>query len=415
MKYFLLNQSNIIDYLKSVPELKKRFLSFDNLDVREITDGNMNYAFVVSDTKNSGNNSVFVKQAPPFIKVLGQDWPLSRQRMTCEINALTYQAGICPKMVPEVYFESEDMSVLVMQNLSQHQILRSELIQGRYFPKLADDLSTFLAQSLFHSSDFYLSHSDKHQLVQKSANHDMCQITQDFVFTYPFEHNDMNNYNPALTQSVIDSLQKNANVRAHVAQMKHLFMCKQEALLHGDLHTSSIMLNAEETYVIDPEFAFYGPMGFDIGAIIANLYLNYFAHAHLSSKESVEYSQWLLQTIESLWSGFEHKFLTLWQQHELTNVNAFMGNDLTGDSHDSYRQLFLQQVLADSIGFAACKMIRRVLGVAKVADLMQFEDEVERAKIETQALKMATEMLVNRHTYANYADVSKLAETKTKS
>lgn len=31
------------------------------------------------------------------------------------------------------------------------------------------------------------------------------------------------------------------------------------------------------TQVIDPEFAFYGPMGFDIGAFVGNLILAFFA------------------------------------------------------------------------------------------------------------------------------------------
>jgi 5-methylthioribose kinase len=40
-----------------------------------------------------------------------------------------------------------------------------------------------------------------------------------------------------------------------------------EALIHGDLHTGSVMVTREETRVIDPEFAFYGPMDFDVGAV----------------------------------------------------------------------------------------------------------------------------------------------------
>jgi 5-methylthioribose kinase len=55
-------------------------------------------------------------------------------------------------------------------------------------------------------------------------------------------------------------------------------------------------------------------------------------------------------------------------------------------------------------------MMRRILGVAKVADFMQFEDDRLRAKLEAQALKMATTTLVNRHTYTNIAEVNKLAE-----
>lgn len=53
--------------------------------------------------------------------------------------------------------------------------------------------------------------------------------------------------------------------------MKEKFMTQAQALVHGDLHTGSIMINQTETYVIDPEFAFYAPIGFDVGAVIASL------------------------------------------------------------------------------------------------------------------------------------------------
>ena len=37
------------------------------------------------------------------------------------------------------------------------------------------------------------------------------------------------------------------------------------------------MATPGDTRFIDPEFAFYGPMGFDVGALVANLFLAYFA------------------------------------------------------------------------------------------------------------------------------------------
>lgn len=37
------------------------------------------------------------------------------------------------------------------------------------------------------------------------------------------------------------------------------------------------MVTIDSTQVIDPEFAFYGPMGFDIGAFLGNLILAFFA------------------------------------------------------------------------------------------------------------------------------------------
>lgn len=55
------------------------------------------------------------------------------------------------------------------------------------------------------------------------------------------------------------------------------FIERAQALIHGDLHTGSVMVTRESTQVIDPEFAFYGPMGFDIGAFLGNLILAFFA------------------------------------------------------------------------------------------------------------------------------------------
>jgi 5-methylthioribose kinase len=37
------------------------------------------------------------------------------------------------------------------------------------------------------------------------------------------------------------------------------------------------MVTRESTQIIDPEFAFYGPMGFDIGAFLGNLVLAFFS------------------------------------------------------------------------------------------------------------------------------------------
>lgn len=50
------------------------------------------------------------------------------------------------------------------------------------------------------------------------------------------------------------------------------------------------MVTPDSTQVIDPEFGFYGPMGFDIGAFIGNLILAYFSqdgHAEKGADRNV--------------------------------------------------------------------------------------------------------------------------------
>ncbi|MEP1386023.1 MAG: S-methyl-5-thioribose kinase [Paraglaciecola sp.] len=404
--YFQLNAENLVSFLASLPEMQSHFSSFQNLGVTEITDGNMNYAFVVSNLDNP-EESVFCKQSPPYIKVLGEEWPLTRQRMTAEIEALSFQAKVSPSTAPKIYYQSEVLSILILENLQGYNILRDELIKGHYFANFAEHMASYLAATLFFSSDFGQSAAQKKALIAKSENSDMCMISEDFIFTYPFEHHAMNDYNPALSQGSIDMIQRDSEVRAQVAQMKYLFTTSKQALLHGDLHTGSIMLNQERTYVIDAEFAFAGPIGFDVGALVANLYLNYFSHVGQGNAESEKYSEWLLQQVEALWDGFETKFTQYWCEYDEFADKPFMGNDLTGDSHGKFRTLFLQEVFRDTLGFAACKIIRRILGIAKVADFMQFEDEIFRAKLETQALTFAKMLLLNRGSIKSFIDVNK--------
>lgn len=49
--------------------------------------------------------------------------------------------------------------------------------------------------------------------------------------------------------------------------------------------------------VIDPEFAFYGPMGFDLGALIGNLLLAYCGVP--GNGQGSEYAEWLLEQVRS--------------------------------------------------------------------------------------------------------------------
>jgi 5-methylthioribose kinase len=413
MAYRQLTESTLASYLSGLPEIRGRFSSFDDLDIQEIGDGNLNFVFLVSNGRNR-DETVAVKQAVPFLRIVGESWPLSRHRMDREIAALEIQSTLCPQHVPEIYFSSNDMSLLVMRNLREHRILRGELIEGHRFPMLAEHMSTFLAETLFHTSDFQLDHEAKKEAVRSSINIELCKITEDFVFTHPFDDSDTNEYSRELPREAIDSIQKDPAVRAAVGEMKYLFMTGAEALLHGDLHTGSIMANQRETYVIDPEFAFYGPMGFDIGALIGNIYLAFFAHGTRQSAAgdgADSFRMWLLETAEAVWAGFERKFLTLWRSHdEVAGPSSFVGRDLDrGASAEAFRQRFMRKLLADSIGFAACKMMRRIVGIAKVADIAGIADPVARARVEQQALEMARRMVVARSELRTIEAVSELA------
>ena len=411
--YRQLTEATVADYLAGLPEMQARFSAFTELNVREVGDGNLNYVYIVTNRARP-EETVAVKQAVPFLRIVGESWPLSRHRMDFEIAALKKESELCPEHVPELFYTSSDMSLVVMRNLKDHRILRGEMIQGKRFPLLAEHMSTFLARTLFFTSDLYLGHDAKKEAVRSAINIELCKITEDFVFTHPYDDSSTNSYNTELPRAAIDGIQKDPAVRAAVGEMKYAFMNSAEALVHGDLHIGSIMGNERETFVIDPEFAFYGPMGFDIGALIGNLYLAYFAHGWRQrdmGNDPVPYRTWLLETAEAVWNGFELKFLALWREHDASRGGeSFIGRDLdNGRSAAAFRQRFTAKLLADAIGFAACKMMRRIVGLAKVADIAGIPDLKARAVIEQQALEMGRRMVTGRHGFGSIGAVSALA------
>jgi 5-methylthioribose kinase len=170
------------------------------------------------------------------------------------------------------------------------------------------------------------------------------------------------------------------------------------------------MINKDETYVIDPEFAFVGPFGFDIGALLANMISIYVSH-FFRGKES-GYQEWLLVTIREILEMFDEKFFDLWDE---TKNSALTIDDFINDSsYEEYKSWFLKNILRDSVGFAGCKMARRVYGVAGVEEIRGIEDKSLRAKAEALILRVAKSFVKNYESVDCVDDVLNLIEEECK-
>lgn len=397
MDFQALTASTLGAYLRTLPAVVAQLGDMEELDIVEVGDGNLNFVYFVSSRVNPAK-SVVVKQALPYVRLVGEGWPLTRHRADREANALRRFGEVCPQHVPIVFHADSAQSLIAMQHLRSHIILRKGLIDGITYPHLAEHLSTYMAQTLFHGSDLYLSAGAKKQAVAATTNSELCKITEDLVFTYPFEDHPTNVYSPALPRAAIERLHQ-PQVRLAAAQMKWAFMNQAESLLHGDLHTGSVMVNQTDTYVIDPEFAYYGPIGFDVGLLLANLLSAYFSQdwqRQQAGQDAAPYQAWLLEQLGSVWTGFSDKFLALWANHEAQVGVSFMGSGRDAESLALFRQQFMQHVFSDTLGFAACEMIRRTLGMAKVAEIAAIPEAGARAAIEIRTLRMAEKLLLQR-------------------
>ncbi|MBQ1202801.1 MAG: phosphotransferase, partial [Loktanella sp.] len=190
--------------------------------------------------------------------------------------------------------------------------------------------------------------------------------------------------------------------------MKYAFRTQAEALIHGDLHSGSVMVTANDTRIIDPEWAFVGPMGFDIGALLGNLLLSYFSqpgHAR-SGADRQRQSDYLLQTIVSIWTAFDTGFRHLCRTEAGTMLNAPL---LDRAEQDAFLDRYLAGVFCDTLGFAGAKMIRRIIGISHVADFEMIADIPLRATCEGRALDLARLLLLDRRGITDINDVAAMA------
>jgi 5-methylthioribose kinase len=388
MSYKILTIDILQAYILEIESIKN-YLDDGEIKIEEIGDGNLNFVYIVTNLSNQ--KSVIVKQAVPYLRIAGEGFPLSRERMSYEIRALQFYGDLVPKLVPKIYYADEEMSLVIMENLSNHIIMRKGLINKIIYPNFSEDISNFLAKTLFYSSSLYLNSAKKRQLINKfNANTELCKLTEDFVFTLAFMEDETNDINPELLNEA-KALFSDNSFKKNLLELKYIFMTQSDALLHGDLHTGSIMLNQDETYIIDPEFAFVGPFGFDIGALIANMINAYISHFYRS--EDSEYQEWILKAIEEIWNGFEEKFLTLWEQQP--NSALLKEGFIAQKELNEFKADFIKNILQQSIGFAGAKISRRVFGIAGVEDIRGITDIEKRKRAELMALNIGKNLILN--------------------
>jgi 5-methylthioribose kinase len=406
--YRILKEADLRDYLSMLPEVSAR-LGGRPADwaVTEVGDGNLNLVFIIK----GASGGIAVKQALPYVRLVGESWPLPLSRSHYEHLALVHQAALTPHLVPAVLHHNEALALVAMELLEPHIIMRRGLIAGSMYPRFVEDITTFLARTLFFSSDIAVpAAAKKEEIAAFAGNHALCKIAEDLIFTDPYRVAEQNHWTSPWLDATAAAFREDLDAHVAISRLKLKFLGSPEALIHGDLHTGSIMVTERETRVIDPEFAFYGPMGFDLGAVIGNLLMSYLASAghERSPGERSAFEAWVLEIIEQVWAEFSRKFLELWRSEargDAYPLTLFAGG-AGAERLEAERQAYMARLLADTVGFAAAKTIRRILGLAHNIDFEWIEDTKLRAICEARSLRLARDMLVNTASYATIGAVT---------
>lgn len=393
--YHELTEKTVADYVNE----KLDYFDEDAVfECQEIGDGNLNLVFRVKDTKNG--KSVIVKQALPYVRASGGDWPLDINRGAIETKALQTEYKLSDGLAPEVYLFDDDMYCTIMEDLHDYVIMRTGLLEYENYPNFAEQITDFLVKTLLPTSDIAMDHKDKKEKVREFINPELCEVTEQLVYTEPYNKGGRNDMEDFLVDFHEKELVNDQAFRLEVAKLKFDFMNNAQALIHGDLHTGSIFVNQENTRVIDPEFAFYGPMAYDVGALIANLIMNYISTLATleSGKQREAHLNYLIDVTAKVVDLFREKSLKLWDEivtDEMAKVPGF-------------KEWYIDDVIINSAGVAGCKMIRRTVGFAHVRDLDGIPDDAKREAAKKSNILLGKKLIMNRHEFLTGEDYAVL-------
>ena len=371
------------------------------LKASELSDGNINFVFRVEDPVSG--RSLIIKHAEDTLRVNpARHIGFARSRIECEV--LKLQRQYCPGLIPEVYLYDAAEHNIVMEDMKGYENLRYELCGHKIFPNLAEDMAEFCGRALIGTTDMIVGAEKKKDLVDRYKNPKLCEITERHVLTEPYyEDLDDNGVTPENDAFMRAWIYGSEELHAKVGMLKALFETKAQALIHGDLHTGSIFVTPDKTCILDPEFAFYGPIGYDTGNFIANMIFAYAngLYTMTDGAEKGAYLAWVLETIEAFCDLFIQKAKDLMREK---STDRQMQSEAFFDA-------YLADIFKDQAGFAGTELIRRVVGTSGVKDIKSIENEHQKALAERLCMTAGMKFILEPETMASGKDYTEYLKT----
>ncbi len=382
-KHFLLTLKDAIEYTQ---EVLYYFPEGSKLKGEEIGDGNINYIYRIWET--SSKKSLIIKQGDKLLR--SSQRPLSLKRTEVEAKALMGYAERSPGLAPKIIHFDPAMSIIAMEDLKEFENLREALMKGEVFPTLIDDITTFIAENALGTSVLVMAPKIKTQMEKQFFNDEMEEITETLVFTEPYnDYRGRNNYTEGNKEFIKKELYQDKELHGQVGLLKETFMNRREALIHGDLHTGSVFVTEHQTKILDGEFASYGPISFDIGTFLGNLFFPMAYHRvgkSVDDQDTIQFLMWLEKSVKSLLKTFSLHWCRRFNEEVKDPIFKTPG----------FQEAYFNRILRESIAMAGLEMIRRAIGDARVPEVESIEDLNRRKKVE-RVLVLTGKAFIKNH------------------
>ncbi|MEL3911755.1 S-methyl-5-thioribose kinase [Treponema pedis] len=404
--HYKMNNDDIIDY---VFEHTDFFSSNENLVCEEIGDGNINYVYRIFEKSSNAENihsglktqkSLILKQADVQTRVR-PDGFLNPDRSAREAEVLKIQFSLAPEFIPKVFYSDKVMAIIIMEDIGSYTNLKKELMKASILPELGKKLSQFIIKTTLPLTELIIGYEKKSEAAKKFYNPELCKITEELVFTHPY--NDLRGRNILFKENeqwLKSKLYNNTPLAAAAAHLKERFCNYPQSLIHGDLHSASVFVNGSSSLkninlkIIDPEFAFYGPIGYDLGNVLAHF---------IFAETYVKYTKEISEEKKNIFLNFmlktKHDFLT----NFFTEGAQYLQSGIKDSAYKNkiFIANYLKNTLKDAIGFCGAELNRRVIGSAKTAEITSITEENKtlRIQLEQDLVNTGIKMMLNTDSY----------------
>ena len=225
-------------------------------------EGNMNCTLRVK----TAARSFILKQARPWVEkypTIAAPW--ERALVEGRFYAVVQDHPALASLMPKLIGVDATAHIIALEDLGAANdftaLYRGEAITGAQLIELVRWLS------VLHRTVT----EDKAEL----ANRAMRDLNHQHIFDLPLQPNnglDLDAITPGLANEA-RVLQTDERYVSIVQALGKLYLQDGASLLHGDYFPGSWLNTALGVRVIDPEFCFFGPPEFDLGVMLAHLYL----------------------------------------------------------------------------------------------------------------------------------------------
>ncbi len=402
-----LNKESVMEYVKAYTDYfpgDANLHSYEFGDGEEDGDGFINFIYRVWD---DNGKSVIVKQAKTYYKAFGEGvGPFVVDRNALEANIMRIRGMITPENIPEVYFVDLENHIYVCEDCSDLKILRFELMKGKTFPRFPKWFGAFVARSNFYTSEIFLEPQTHKELAAKFMNPHMRKIFETGLFLkdeHAIEGFDPHQ-NPEADQVRVamgDAPWKSRAFRVEMLKLRHIHMKKSEVLVHGDLHTSNILIGDEAMKVIDMEYTFMGASSSDSGYFMGSIlyeYIRWFYMPQYPEEACAAFRESILGYMRDFIKTYYAVYTQCWEEDARETYRDY----------SEYRDYVLDQFFHEMVGFTGCQIISRVGGVVPLPDFDTIADQDDRYEACRISLMVANHLIMHRN---QIADVDEMVDT----